>query len=165
MALKGHKPLIICLHSLMKYLLLLALFVPFGAAAQTTETAYDSTYAARLGADDYGMKTYVMAYLKRGPNRPADKAEAARLQKAHMDNIGRLAESGKLVMAGPFLDTGAIRGIYIFDVRTIEEAAALTATDPAIQYGSLQMELHPWYGSATLIELNALHKRVQKKGF
>lgn len=152
-------------YSFMKYLLLLALLVPFGAAAQTTETVYDSTYAARLGADDYGMKTYVMAYLKRGPNRPADKAEAARLQKAHMDNIGRLAESGKLVVAGPFLDTSAIRGIYIFDVRTVEEAAALTATDPAIQYGSLQMELHPWYGSATLIELNALHKRVQKKGF
>lgn len=149
----------------MKNLLFLALLLPSWATAQSTPAAYDSAFAARLGADEYGMKTYVMAYLKRGPNRPADKAEAARLQKAHMDNIGRLAESGKLVVAGPFLDTGAIRGIYIFDVRTIEEAAALTATDPAIQYGSLQMELHPWYGSAALVELNALHKKVQKKSF
>lgn len=149
----------------MKNLFLFALLLPICSAAQTTASVYDSAFAARLGADDYGMKTYVMAYLKRGPNRPADKAEAARLQKAHMDNIGRLAESGKLVVAGPFLDSGAIRGIYIFDVRTVEEAAALTATDPAIQYGSLQMELHPWYGSAALVELNALHKKVQKKDF
>ena len=124
---------------------------------------YDPAFAERLGADDYGMKSYVMAFLKRGPNRDRDSSEAAALQRAHLENIGRLAEAGKLVLAGPFLDTGELRGIYIFDVPTVAEAEALTATDPAIQAGSLVMELKPWYGSAAVAELNKLHRRLEKR--
>jgi uncharacterized protein YciI len=82
---------------------------------------------------------------------------------AHLANITRLADEGRLVVAGPFLDDGPLRGIFIFKVATVEEARALTASDPAIQAGHLEMELHPWYGSAALGELPALHKRVQKK--
>lgn len=124
---------------------------------------YDSTLAAAVGADEYGMKQYVMAYLKRGPNRDQDSATADALQKAHLENIMRMAEEGKLVVAGPFMDEGDVRGIYIFNVATVEEAKALTETDPAIQAGRLEMELHPWYGSAALVLLNNLHKRVEKK--
>ncbi len=54
------------------------------------------------------------------------------------------------------------RGIYIFDVRSVEEAKKLMETDPAIKAGSLVMELHPWYGSAALPLLAPLHKKVQK---
>ena len=126
--------------------------------------AYDSTLAAKTGADEYGMKKYVMAYLKAGPHRSQDAAEAQKLQRAHLDNITRMAEAGQLVLAGPFLDNGETRGIYIFNVETIEDAEALTATHPAIQAGTLVMELHPWYGSAALVELSALHKKLAKKG-
>ncbi|MCF8369607.1 MAG: YciI family protein [Bacteroidales bacterium] len=125
---------------------------------------YDSTMAAKVGADEYGMKQYVMAFLKRGPNRPEDSAKSVELQRAHLDNIIRMAEEGTLVLAGPFLDNGDIRGIYIFNVATVEEAKALTESDPAIQYGSLKMELIPWYGSAALLDLNDLHKKYAKKG-
>lgn len=124
---------------------------------------FDSLLAAKVGADDYGMRKYVMAFLKAGPNRDQDSTTAANLQKAHLDNIVRLAEAGKLSLAGPFLDGGEMRGIYIFNVETIEEAKALTETDPAIQAGRLEMELHPWYGSAALMEVNELSKRIQKK--
>jgi uncharacterized protein YciI len=124
--------------------------------------AYDSILAKRLGGNDNGMSQYVMAFLKRGPNRPTDSVMRVELQKAHMANINRMAEEGKLVMAGPFMDNGDYRGIYIFNVQTVEEAKALTETDPAIKYGSLVMELHPWYGSAGLKELNAIHKRITK---
>lgn len=130
----------------------------------TVET-YDSVLANRLGADEYGMHQYVMAFLKKGSNRSLDSAEAMNLQLAHLDNIRKMANEGKLVLAGPFLDTGEIRGIYIFDVTTIEEAEALTNTDPAIKAGSLVMELKPWYGSAALMELNERHKRVTKTHF
>ncbi len=95
------------------------------------------------------MKPYVMAFLKRSES-PQDSVTAANLQKAHLQNIIRLANEGKLVLAGPFMDDGDIRGIYIFNVKTVEEARQLTATDPAIQAGRLEMELHPWYGSAVL---------------
>lgn len=124
---------------------------------------YDGQLAQKYGADNYGMKKYVMAYLKRGPNRSQDSATRAELQRAHLDNIGKMAEEGKLVLAGPFLDNGDVRGIYIFNVETIEEAEALTNTDPAIQAGSLVMELHPWYGSAALMEINNLHKKISKQ--
>ena len=130
---------------------------------QQTEAGFDSTLAANLSADDYGMSQYVMAFLKKGPNRDRDSLETAELQRAHLQNIGRMAEAGKLVLAGPFMDDGEIRGIYIFNVKTVEEAQKLTETDPAIQAGSLVMELHPWYGSATLPLINPLHKRLQKQ--
>jgi uncharacterized protein YciI len=127
------------------------------------ETGYDSVLAKQLGADDYGMQQYVMAFLKRGPNRSQDSTEASRLQRAHLDNIQKMADEGKLLIAGPFMDDQEIRGIYIFDVRTIEEAEALTATDPAIKAGRLIMELHPWYGPAALPLLNDMHEKVTKK--
>lgn len=126
------------------------------------EMVYDSVLAAELGADDYGMSQYVMAFLKRGPNAPRDSAHGADLQRAHLDNIRKMAEAGKLVLAGPFMDRGDIRGIYVFDVKSVAEAENLTKTDPAIQYGSLVMELKPWYGSAALKKVNDMHTRIAK---
>ncbi len=128
----------------------------------TKESTYDSILAQKYGADQYGMKKYVIAFLKRGPNRTEDKKKAAELQKAHMDNINKLAEEGKLVMAGPFFGDGDLRGLYIFDVTSLEEAEALTNSDPAIQAGSLVMELKEWYGSAALMGMNDLHSKVAK---
>lgn len=131
--------------------------------ANKSTGSYDSTLASELEADDYGMKQYVMAFLKRGPNPATNHDSAATLQKAHLENITRMAEEGVLVLAGPFLDKGEIRGIYIFDVTTIEEAEKLTATDPAIQHGQLEMELHPWYGSAALMKINEIHRTINRK--
>ena len=129
-----------------------------------TLAVYDSVLAKKLGADDYGMKKYVMAFLKRGPNRSPDSAVRAQLQQAHLQNIQRMADKGKLIVAGPFLDTLDVRGIYIFNVESVEEAKALTETDPAIKAGSLVMELRPWYGSAALIESVKTHKTIAKSG-
>ena len=135
------------------------------ADKQNSESGYDEALAKKLGADDYGMKPYVMAFLKAGPNRSQDEETAAKLQKAHLDNIKRMAEEGSLVLAGPFMDDDDIRGIYIFNVATIEEARALTETDPAIQAGRLVMELHPWYGTAALPVLKDVYPKKKKKSF
>lgn len=123
---------------------------------------YDSFVAAKWGADQYGMKPYVLVFLKRGPNRSQDSITRAQLQAGHMANIYRLAEEGKLVLAGPMFGDGDIRGIYVFDVRTLEEAKTLTETDPAIQAGSLIMEMLLWYGSAALMEIPQLHHKGAK---
>jgi len=124
---------------------------------------FDEQAARTFGADDYGMKKYVMAFLRRGPNRPTDAKKAEELQIAHLKNIDRMAGEGKLVLAGPFLDKGDLRGIYIFNAATVAEAEALTATDPAIQAGSLVMELKEWYGSAALMAMNDIHKKLSKE--
>ncbi|MDB5022264.1 MAG: hypothetical protein JWP78_19 [Mucilaginibacter sp.] len=131
--------------------------------AQSSNPQYDPHLAQKLGADEYGMKTYVMAFLKSGPNRPKDAVARLELQKAHLKNISRLADEGKLIIAGPFMDDQPIRGIFIFNVSTVEEARKLTQTDPAIKAGSLIMELHPGYGSAALMETVTIHKKLQKK--
>ena len=140
--------------------LLIALLLTATVHGQAT---YDAALAARLKADDNGMKTYVMAFLKAGPNRNRPPQEAQTLQAAHRANINRLAAEGKLVLAGPFADDGPLRGIYVFDVATVAEAEALTKTDPAIQAGQLVMELHPWYATAGLMTIPELHSRIEKK--
>ncbi len=156
----------------MRVLLISSLFIYYACnnkspqIQSTTDksvSGFDSTLAKKLGADKYGMHRYVMAFLKVGPNRSQDSTLAAQLQRAHLDNITRLAEAGKLVLAGPFLDNGDLRGIYIFDVPTIEEAIELTQTDPAIKAGRLIMEMHPWYGSAAIIQINEIHNRLSQE--
>ena len=137
--------------------------VALAALAVGAQGTYDAALAKKLKADQYGMRTYVMAFLKAGPNRNRSREDAQKLQQAHMANINRLAAEGKLVLAGPFADDGPLRGIYIFDVATVAEAEALTRSDPAIQAGSLVMELHPWYGSAALMMVNEVHGKIEQK--
>jgi uncharacterized protein YciI len=146
---------------------LLCLMFAFAHAQTTnvpTKPAYNEALAKKLGADDYGMKRYVMAFLKTGPTKITDKTEMATLQMAHLKNITRLADEGKLVVAGPFISDKELQGIFIFNVTTIEEAKQLTETDPAIKAGVLIMELKPFYCSAALMEIANIHKTLQKKG-
>jgi uncharacterized protein YciI len=145
--------------------LIIALLLITGANCfgQSKNPQYDPQLAQKLGADQYGMKVYVMAFLKSGPNRSKDSVARAELQKAHLKNITRLVDEGKLIVAGPFMDDQPIRGIFIFNVSTVEEARKLTATDPAIKAGSLVMELHPWYGSAALMETVGIHRKLEKE--
>ncbi len=149
------------------YLISLLAFLTITSAAQkkieNKKPVFDSTLANKLGADEYGMKQYVMAFLKEGENRSLDSAARTALQIAYLKNIMRLADEGKLIVAGPFLDDQPVRGIFIFNVSSIEEAKKLTATDPAIKVGVLEMDLRPWYGSAALIEALHIHKTLEKK--
>ena len=149
------------------YLISLLAILTITSAAQkkieNKKPVFDSSLAKKLGADDYGMKKYVMAFLREGKNKNLDSVESANLQIAHLKNIIRLADEGKLIVAGPFLDDQPVRGIFIFNVSSIEEAKKLTGTDPAIRAGVLEMDLRPWYGSAALIEAIRLHKIIEKK--
>ena len=101
--------------------------------------------------EDWHMKQYFMVFLSNGPNRSQDSATTAKIQAAHLNNISRLFEEKKLVLAGPFLDEGEVRGIFILDVPTLEEAQKLTNTDPAVQAGRLKMEILPWYGPGSIV--------------
>ena len=89
------------------------------------------------------MRHYMFAWLRRGPNRDHDSATVSQIQKGHLENIGRLAKEGKLLLAGPFLDDGDVRGIFVCNVSSGEEGRKLTETDPAIQAGRLAAKLHP----------------------
>jgi uncharacterized protein YciI len=93
------------------------------------------------------MQAVYFGFLKKGPNRKdgdGDKPEIQELQKAHLANINRLADLKKLVVAGPFGDEGDLRGIFVFRVKSLQEAQDLAATDPMIKIDRLRIELHPW---------------------
>lgn len=97
------------------------------------------------------MQNYVMAFLKSGPKRDMPKAEADKIQAAHLNYISEMAKNGKLIIAGPFDGKGDVRGIFIFNCSE-DEAKTLTMNDPAVKAGRLIMELHNWYGLKDLID-------------
>jgi uncharacterized protein YciI len=91
------------------------------------------------------MTTAYLGFLTRGPKWTPEKTPATEeLQKAHMANINRLAETKKLVVAGPFGNNGTLRGIFVFRVNSLEEAKQLAETDPSVQAGRLAIEMRPW---------------------
>ena len=98
---------------------------------------------------DYKMKKYWLMFLLKGNNRSHDSATAARIQSAHMANIERLANEGKIIMAGPMgYSKGQdreLRGIFIMDAKDSADAAASVATDSAVLTGRLRFEVHPWW--------------------
>ena len=124
--------------------------------------AYDAELAKKLGGDKDGMKMYVIAFLKTGPKIVPEGKERNELFAGHMANIGRLADEGKLAVAGPFVKNDAgFRGIFILNVQTIEEARKLVDTDPVVKSGVMVVELYKWFGSASLMATPEIHKKIE----
>lgn len=150
----------------MKTLVMLSLFclVAITVIGQEVNPNYDPALAKQLGADDYGMKSYVLVILKTGSNQTEDKAVRDSLFAGHINNIGRLAKLGKLVVAGPLgKNEKSYRGIFILNVTTFEEANALLITDPAIKEKIVETDLYKWYGSAALPEYLKSHDKIEKR--
>jgi len=150
----------------MKRALIIALLLLLRAAgyAQADNPQYDKALADSLGGDEYGMKPYVLVILKTGPNKVEKKETLDSLFRGHMNNINRLAENGKLVVAGPLKKNDkTYRGIFILNAKTIEEATALLNTDPAVKSKLLDAELYQWYGSAALPLYLKYHDKIEKQ--
>ena len=134
-----------------------------GAAAKPlTKPVFDAELAKKLGADKYGMKSYVLAILKTGPKDKDFKGkDREELFKGHMANMNRLAAEGKLAVAGPFgKNDKDFRGLFILNVTTVEDAKKLTDTDPVVKSGMMVVEHVVWLGSAALMETNSIHERI-----
>ena len=143
------------------------LFLSFGARAQgagdTPKAAFEPELARALGADDNGMKSYVLVILKTGPNKVPAGPERDEMFKGHFANMNRLSGAGKLALAGPFDGVDGWRGLFIFAVTDIAEAQALVATDPVIIKGEMVAEYHAYYGSAALMLVRDAHDRISRK--
>jgi uncharacterized protein len=149
------------------FLLLLAMLSECLYAENAKNNAdYDAELAKQLGADEHGMKNYVLVIIKTGPSDATVKGEERKdIFAGHMANIGRLADEGKLAVAGPFgKNDKGFRGLFILNVADVEEATKLTETDPAIKSGIFVVDLVPWYGSASLMATNEIHKKITKPG-
>jgi uncharacterized protein YciI len=120
------------------WLLALAAFAPLGHAQAPAKPEPE-------------MRAFVVGLLYKGSKwQPVTTDDARKLQAAHRANIARLVAEGSMAVAGPIDDAGDLRGLFIFNVRTVEEAKRLVATDPAVAAQQLRFELYPFYGPAAI---------------
>ena len=111
---------------------------------------YDDAQAWKDVSEHFpNMTIYYIFLLKKGPVwSPDETPEIDAMQEAHLANMRRLAETGKLVINGPLLDSfvtvGEIRGIGILKTASLAEAQELLNTDPMVKVGRLIFELHVW---------------------
>jgi uncharacterized protein YciI len=132
-------------------LVLLAALLLSGKQALSQNPNYNDSLAKALGADDYGMKKYILVILKTGGNTSTDKAYIDSCFKGHMANMEVMVKVGQLVLAGPMgKNDKTYRGIFILNLNSLEEASVLLQNDPAIKAKLLEPELYNWYGSAAL---------------
>lgn len=91
------------------------------------------------------LESYAFVLLQRGPGTGFSDDDLQRLQQAHLDHVATMAAAKKLVAAGPFADQAdeTLRGFCLYAC-SVEEARALTATDPAIQAGRLAATVMTW---------------------
>lgn len=148
-----------------KLLITLTLLIAVTLNVNAQKPVYDSILAKKLSADEYGMKMYVFVMLKTGANTSTDKVAKDKAYAGHMKNIQKMADAGKLVVAGPFEKGGNNRGLFILNVATFEEAKSLLEEDAAVKEKYLEPEFTLWYGSASLMETPEIHKKIQKSNF
>ena len=112
--------------------------------------AYDDVQAREDVKKNFPDMTIRYVFiLKKGPTwSPDEKPEIDALQEAHLANYRRLAEIGKLIVTGPFLDSfavsGEVRGMGVLRAESFAEAYELISTDPMVKVDRLRFELHAW---------------------
>ena len=130
----------------MKKILILA-FVGLNLLAFTSKNSAGHSTISGLDTVPPEMKQYWLVMLLKGTNRDMDKATSARIQAAHLANITRLWQEGKVIIAGPmgYKYDADLRGIFIMDAKDSVTAASYVNTDSAIITKRLRFELHPWW--------------------
>ncbi len=115
---------------------------------------YDAELAKSLGADERGLRSYVLVILKTGPSKVPEGPARTAMFQGHFANMQRLANEKKLAFAGPLDGVEGRRGIFIFAV---------------IRFGGRDInremvaEYHKLFGSAGLMMVNEIHNKIKTK--
>src|SRR2546423_9615878 len=111
----------------------IAILVLLGLAVAQTQQGTDHTQ-------------FFVVLLKRPANPPPMEKDAAeKLQAEHMANIRKMHAENKLVVAGPFAEDLALRGIFVLTASSPEQAKNWSNDDPAVKAGRLAVQARgPW---------------------
>jgi len=147
------------------FLLITFLIINFNLLiSQEDNPNFDKELSLKLGADELGMKTYIMVILKTGTAQITDSVKRKEMFRGHFDNINKLAAEGKLVIAGPInKNERTYRGIFVFNVKDEDEARKLMEDDLTIVNRIFEVEYYKWYASAALMEVNNIHNKISTK--
>ena len=140
----------------MKQLLTLLVVVvstlAFGAAAQEERELVE--------------RDYVFVFITTGPVTDLSDEDRNKAFAGHFGNMKRLAEEGKLLIAGPLgrpLSDPDHRGLFVFDETEIEVGQKLAETDPTVEMGVFVMTSHTLTTDAPLLDLVELDKEAAEK--
>lgn len=82
-----------------------------------------------------------LVFLNTNPDREElSPGDASAVQEGHLENIDRLYDEGKLLLAGPF-DGGG--GVFVLKAKSFVEAESSLETDPAIAAERFTVETLP----------------------
>ena len=141
----------------------MGVFALLTAVACTPCQNHDAFRISSQVVDEMGMKPYVFALLQTGDTILG--SVLSDLFAGHMANIERLAEEGKLVVAGPFYDVPRAprswRGVFVLNTSDTAEARGWVDQDPAVKAGVFDVVLAPWYSSGALQAVQGLHQDLQ----
>lgn len=127
------------------FLICLAALLP--ALIEGGKTLSASAPQAPSGAP-VEMESYQLVLLRRGPEWTPERTPAIeQLQKEHLAHLTKMAESGRMVAAGPFADQDdqTLRGMCIYRTGSVAGARALAEGDPAVKAGRLKVEVLTWW--------------------
>ncbi|MGD9978937.1 MAG: hypothetical protein AB7S54_13515 [Bacteroidales bacterium] len=134
------------------------------AQDQTPVSDYNKTLADSLGADEYGMKWYVMVMLKSGATQIKSRDSISWLYKGHVDAINEMTNNGTLVVTGPMgKNDKNYRSFFILNTSKINVAQEMMNQNPAVKYGLFDTEYFFWYGPAALPTYRRFQPMIEAK--
>lgn len=138
-------------------------------ANQSGATAGEGLPAEQAGDVSDGeveaVREYVFVLIRTGPLAEPSPEQTQEAMAGHFANMGRLADEGKLFIAGPFGDPkpADYRGLWIFNAETVEAGLAVGETDPAVEMGVFRLEGAVFRSADPLEELNRLEKEDEAR--
>ena len=101
----------------------------------------------------FEMGTFYVDLLVKTPKLGTEQpAEVQKIRQAHLKHIETLAANGKLVVAGPFVDTGRFAGLAVVTASSAEEAKSFEEADPLVKAGLMSVEVLKWWAAKGIMK-------------